>query len=95
MALDGFVHRSASHGADRIGHSALPLVGGVLVDQRGPGRAVSLGLSPDGVLRFGIAVAAGPREHRRLDLEFEQVLLLTRRWHGRVRVGALFGELLC
>src|SRR5690348_1569924 len=56
---------------------------------------VSLGLPPDGVLRFGIAVAAGPREHRRLDLEFEQVLLLTRRLHGGVRARAFAGELLC
>jgi hypothetical protein len=44
------------------------------------------------VLRFGIAVAGGPREHRRLDLEFEQVLLLTRRWQGQV--GTLVAELL-
>jgi hypothetical protein len=44
------------------------------------------------VLRFGIAVAGGPREHRRPDLEFEQVLLLTRRWQGRV--GTFGGELL-
>jgi len=33
-------------------------------------------------LWFGIAMAGGPGEHRRLDLEFEQMLLLTRRWQG-------------
>ena len=42
------------------------------------------------MLWFGIALAGGPREHRRLQLEFEEVLLLPRRGQG---VGALGGEL--
>ena len=38
-------------------------------------------------------MAGSPREHRRVHLELEQVLLLTRRWEGGL--GALGGELLC
>jgi hypothetical protein len=44
------------------------------------------------VLRFRIAMARGPGEHRRLHLEFEEMLLLT--WRGNGRLGALVGELL-
>jgi len=54
---------------------------------------LSLGRPPDGVLRFVIAMAGGPCEHRRLYLEFEEVLLLTRR--SQRGLGALVGELPC
>src|SRR5258706_5639923 len=48
---------------------------------------------PDGVLRLRIAMAGGPGEHRRLDMELEEVLLLTWRWHREI--GTLVGELPC
>ena len=38
-------------------------------------------------------MAGGPGEHRRLDMELEEVLLLTRRW--RREIGTLVGELPC
>ena len=57
------------------------------MDQQRP-----LGLTPNGVLWFGIAVAGRPREHRHMQLEFEEVLLRTRRGNGGVALGS---ELLC
>src|SRR5258708_40323801 len=55
----------------------------------------NFGLSrpPDGVLRLRIAMAGGPGEHRRLDMELEEVLFLTWRWHREI--GTLVGELPC
>jgi len=45
------------------------------------------------VPRRKIAMAGGSSEHRHLNVELEQMLLVTRRWNGLV--GTLGGELPC